>query len=134
MLFGVTPGCFTSVSFVNCTRWPDGQPLTWQKGMKEITKRLGAVGASRLPGWDTRWVLTALRLALCTMCKDALDLVKLAVEFGSSKLSIVTVVCEVLGSLHEQCETTVPAIIKALEEAASSEVESSICKQFKLCE
>ncbi|KAG5446786.1 hypothetical protein CSKR_105543 [Clonorchis sinensis] len=28
-----------------------GQPLTWQKGMKEITKSLGAVGATRLPGW-----------------------------------------------------------------------------------
>ena len=31
-----------------------GQPLTWQKGMKEITKRLGAVGATRLPGWGPR--------------------------------------------------------------------------------
>ncbi|KER28674.1 hypothetical protein T265_04545 [Opisthorchis viverrini] len=28
-----------------------GQPLTWQRSMKEITKRLGAVGATRLPGW-----------------------------------------------------------------------------------
>ncbi|KAG5442307.1 hypothetical protein CSKR_109878 [Clonorchis sinensis] len=31
-----------------------GQPLTWQRGMKEITKRLGAVGATRLPGWGPR--------------------------------------------------------------------------------
>ncbi|KAG5442652.1 hypothetical protein CSKR_109496 [Clonorchis sinensis] len=31
-----------------------GQPLTWQKSMKEITKRLGAVGATRLPGWGPR--------------------------------------------------------------------------------
>ncbi|KER26107.1 hypothetical protein T265_06587 [Opisthorchis viverrini] len=28
-----------------------GQPLTWQQGMNEITKRLGA---SRLPGWGPR--------------------------------------------------------------------------------
>ncbi|KAG5453143.1 hypothetical protein CSKR_106970 [Clonorchis sinensis] len=31
-----------------------GQPLTWKRGMKEITKRLGAVGATRLPGWGPR--------------------------------------------------------------------------------
>jgi hypothetical protein len=31
-----------------------GQFVTWQKGMKEITKRLGSVGASRLPGWGPR--------------------------------------------------------------------------------
>ncbi|KER28918.1 LOW QUALITY PROTEIN: hypothetical protein T265_13500 [Opisthorchis viverrini] len=31
-----------------------GQPLTWQRSMKEITKRLGAVGATRLPGWGPR--------------------------------------------------------------------------------
>ncbi|KER33382.1 hypothetical protein T265_00702 [Opisthorchis viverrini] len=40
-----------------------GQPLTWQRGMKEITKRLGAVGATRLPGWGPRdphcaWLLS----------------------------------------------------------------------------
>ncbi|KER19633.1 hypothetical protein T265_11645 [Opisthorchis viverrini] len=28
--------------------------LTWQRSMKEITKRLGAVGATRLPGWRPR--------------------------------------------------------------------------------
>ncbi|KER23923.1 hypothetical protein T265_08289 [Opisthorchis viverrini] len=31
-----------------------GQPLTWQRSMKEITKRLGSVGATRLPGWGPR--------------------------------------------------------------------------------
>ncbi|KER20505.1 hypothetical protein T265_10955 [Opisthorchis viverrini] len=31
-----------------------GQPLTWQRSMKEITRRLGAVGATRLPGWGPR--------------------------------------------------------------------------------
>ncbi|KER26040.1 hypothetical protein T265_06619 [Opisthorchis viverrini] len=31
-----------------------GQPLTWQRSMKEITKRLGAVGATRIPGWRPR--------------------------------------------------------------------------------
>ncbi|KER20934.1 hypothetical protein T265_15202 [Opisthorchis viverrini] len=31
-----------------------GQPLAWQGDMKEITKRLGAVGATRLPGWGPR--------------------------------------------------------------------------------
>jgi hypothetical protein len=31
-----------------------GQPTTWQKGMKAITKRLGSVGAARLPGWGPR--------------------------------------------------------------------------------
>jgi hypothetical protein len=31
-----------------------GQCMTWQKGMKEITKSLGAVGAIRLPGWGPR--------------------------------------------------------------------------------
>ena len=28
-----------------------GQSTTWQKGMKSLTKGLGLVGASRLPGW-----------------------------------------------------------------------------------
>ncbi|KER29542.1 hypothetical protein T265_03843 [Opisthorchis viverrini] len=28
-----------------------GRPFTWERGIKEITKRLGAVGATRLPGW-----------------------------------------------------------------------------------
>ncbi|KER29596.1 hypothetical protein T265_03797 [Opisthorchis viverrini] len=27
------------------------QPMSWQRSMKEITKRLGTVGATRLPGW-----------------------------------------------------------------------------------
>ncbi|KER27332.1 LOW QUALITY PROTEIN: hypothetical protein T265_13817 [Opisthorchis viverrini] len=31
-----------------------GQPLTWQRSMKEITKHLGAVGATRPPGWGPR--------------------------------------------------------------------------------
>ncbi|KER32175.1 hypothetical protein T265_01785 [Opisthorchis viverrini] len=31
-----------------------GQPFTWQRSMKEITKRLSAVGAIRLPGWGPR--------------------------------------------------------------------------------
>jgi hypothetical protein len=31
-----------------------GQRVTWQKGMKETTKSLGAVGAARLPGWGPR--------------------------------------------------------------------------------
>ncbi|KER24927.1 hypothetical protein T265_07496 [Opisthorchis viverrini] len=31
-----------------------GQPLTWQRSMKKITKRLGAVGATHLPGWGSR--------------------------------------------------------------------------------
>ncbi|KER20171.1 LOW QUALITY PROTEIN: hypothetical protein T265_15381 [Opisthorchis viverrini] len=30
------------------------QPLTWQRSMREITKRLGDVGATRLPGWGPR--------------------------------------------------------------------------------
>ncbi|KER28801.1 hypothetical protein T265_04411 [Opisthorchis viverrini] len=30
------------------------QHLTWQRSMKEITKRLGAVGPTRLPGWGPR--------------------------------------------------------------------------------
>ncbi|KER29248.1 hypothetical protein T265_04094 [Opisthorchis viverrini] len=34
-----------------------GQPMTWQRSMKEITKRLGAVGATRLPGWGPQHVL-----------------------------------------------------------------------------
>ncbi|KAG5445126.1 hypothetical protein CSKR_103983 [Clonorchis sinensis] len=32
----------------------NGQPLTWQRGMNEIPKRLGAVNANRLPGWRPR--------------------------------------------------------------------------------
>ncbi|KER24708.1 hypothetical protein T265_07705 [Opisthorchis viverrini] len=28
-----------------------GQPMTWQRSMKEITKRLSALGATRLSGW-----------------------------------------------------------------------------------
>ncbi|KER19715.1 hypothetical protein T265_11584 [Opisthorchis viverrini] len=31
-----------------------GQPLTWQRSMKEITKRLGAVSATRRMGWEPR--------------------------------------------------------------------------------
>ncbi|KER26793.1 hypothetical protein T265_06007 [Opisthorchis viverrini] len=31
-----------------------GQPLTWQRSMKKMTKRLGAVGATRLPEWIPR--------------------------------------------------------------------------------
>ncbi|KER24004.1 hypothetical protein T265_08248 [Opisthorchis viverrini] len=31
-----------------------GQPLTWQGSMKEIAECLGAVGATRLPGWGPR--------------------------------------------------------------------------------
>ncbi|KER32957.1 hypothetical protein T265_01048 [Opisthorchis viverrini] len=31
-----------------------GQPLTWQRSMKEITKRLSAVGATCLPGLGPR--------------------------------------------------------------------------------
>ncbi|KER26985.1 hypothetical protein T265_05891 [Opisthorchis viverrini] len=31
-----------------------GQPLTWQRSMNETTKSLGAVGATRLPGWVPR--------------------------------------------------------------------------------
>ncbi|KER31264.1 hypothetical protein T265_02455 [Opisthorchis viverrini] len=31
-----------------------GQPMTWQRSMKEMTKRLGAFGATRLPGWGPR--------------------------------------------------------------------------------
>jgi hypothetical protein len=31
-----------------------GQPMTWQKGMKMITKSLGSVGVARLPGWGAR--------------------------------------------------------------------------------
>ncbi|KER27941.1 hypothetical protein T265_05141 [Opisthorchis viverrini] len=37
-----------------CPTQRGGQPLTWQWSMKEITKRLGAVGATRLPGWGPR--------------------------------------------------------------------------------
>ena len=31
-----------------------GQSLTWQKGMKSVTKSLGSVGVSRFPGWGPR--------------------------------------------------------------------------------
>lgn len=31
-----------------------GQMVTWQKALKSITKGLGSVGASRLPGWGPR--------------------------------------------------------------------------------
>ncbi|KER30038.1 hypothetical protein T265_03416 [Opisthorchis viverrini] len=31
-----------------------GQPLTWRRSMKEITKRLGVVGATHLQGWGPR--------------------------------------------------------------------------------
>ena len=31
-----------------------GQSTTWQKGMKSLTKGLGSVGVSRLPGWGPR--------------------------------------------------------------------------------
>jgi hypothetical protein len=31
-----------------------GQSVTWQKGMKSVTKKLGSVGAARLPGWGPR--------------------------------------------------------------------------------
>ncbi|KER21852.1 hypothetical protein T265_09917 [Opisthorchis viverrini] len=31
-----------------------GKSLTWKRGVKEITKLLGAVGATRFPGWGSR--------------------------------------------------------------------------------
>ena len=31
-----------------------GQSTTWQKGVKSVTKGLGSVGVSRLPGWGPR--------------------------------------------------------------------------------
>jgi hypothetical protein len=31
-----------------------GQAVTWQKGMKTVTRSLGSVGAARLPGWGPR--------------------------------------------------------------------------------
>ena len=31
-----------------------GQPTTWQKGMKALTKHLGSVGSVRLRGWEPR--------------------------------------------------------------------------------
>ncbi|KER31239.1 hypothetical protein T265_02432 [Opisthorchis viverrini] len=31
-----------------------GQHMTWQKGVKEITKSVGVVGVVRLPGWGPR--------------------------------------------------------------------------------
>ena len=31
-----------------------GQPMTWQRGLKSLTKSLGSVGAVRLPGWGPR--------------------------------------------------------------------------------
>ncbi|KER26806.1 hypothetical protein T265_06018 [Opisthorchis viverrini] len=43
-----------SIPNSNWRKQRDGQPLTWQRSMKEITKRLGAVGATRFPGWGPR--------------------------------------------------------------------------------
>ena len=45
-----------------------GQRMTWQKGVKEITKSLGVVGAVRLPGWGPRdpacaWLETLQEMA-----------------------------------------------------------------------
>ncbi|KER20802.1 hypothetical protein T265_15242, partial [Opisthorchis viverrini] len=37
-----------------CRKPRGGQHMTWQKGVKEITKSLGAVGVVRLPGWGPR--------------------------------------------------------------------------------
>ncbi|KER26429.1 hypothetical protein T265_06344 [Opisthorchis viverrini] len=50
-----------------------GQPLTWKRGMKEITKRLGAVGATRLPGWGPHdphcaWLETLQDMAANRYC------------------------------------------------------------------
>ena len=41
--------------YQSCMRKPRGDhSTTWQKGMKSVTKGLGSVGASRLPGWGPR--------------------------------------------------------------------------------
>ena len=46
-----------------------GQPMTWRKGLKSLTKGLGSVGAVRLPGWGPRdhqsaWLETVRDMAL----------------------------------------------------------------------
>ncbi|KER19908.1 hypothetical protein T265_15435, partial [Opisthorchis viverrini] len=44
----------------------NSQPSTWQMGMKEITKSLGDVGATKLPGWgprDLQWLHTLHNIA-----------------------------------------------------------------------
>ncbi|KER19595.1 hypothetical protein T265_11679 [Opisthorchis viverrini] len=46
--------CCISVSSSEWRKQRGGQSLTWQRNMKKITKRLGAVGATRLPGWGPR--------------------------------------------------------------------------------
>ncbi|KER21216.1 hypothetical protein T265_10404 [Opisthorchis viverrini] len=58
-----------------------GQHMTWQKGVKEITKSLGVVGVVRLPGWGPRdpvcvWLETLQEMAANQrppkMCKNRL--------------------------------------------------------------
>ncbi|KER19829.1 hypothetical protein T265_11495 [Opisthorchis viverrini] len=57
-----------------------GQPLTWQRSMKETMKRLGAVGATRLPRWGPRdlhymWLQTLQDMA-ANRCNESDSLVK----------------------------------------------------------
>jgi hypothetical protein len=44
-----------------------GQMMTWQKGMKDITRSLGRVGSVRLPGWGVRDSPHAWLETLCDM-------------------------------------------------------------------
>ena len=46
-----------------------GQPMTWQRGLKSLTRSLGSVGAVRLPGWGPRdppsaWLASVRDMAL----------------------------------------------------------------------
>ncbi|GAA48115.1 rutC family protein PH0854 [Clonorchis sinensis] len=62
---------FAKVNAVYAESWRKprgGQRMSWQKGVKEITKSLGVVGAVRLPGWGPRdpacaWLETLQEMA-----------------------------------------------------------------------
>ncbi|KAG5441912.1 hypothetical protein CSKR_200086 [Clonorchis sinensis] len=61
------PGSIPAFVFIN-SEWRKqrgDQPLTWQKGIKEITKRLGAVGATRLPGWGAHMAANRFQWRSC---------------------------------------------------------------------
>ncbi|GAA50345.1 hypothetical protein CLF_104402 [Clonorchis sinensis] len=65
---------------------------------------------------------------LCTTCQAAIPVIKLASVFGSSVESIVTMICDVLGSLHDACEAFVPQLFELLKEGS----EPNVCASFVL--
>ncbi|TGZ69980.1 hypothetical protein CRM22_003428 [Opisthorchis felineus] len=71
--------------------------------------------------------------ALCLACEGAIPVIQIASVFGSSVESIVTVVCDVLGNLHDTCEDLVKKLFGLLEQGAGTGSGKDICARLGVC-